>query len=157
MRRQLAPATLILGEVLMLAYRIKKSISWNLGKQGQSLLLARSRQTYWRKGESSGPSQTLCPMSLTVTVIASLLKVNQEKGPALYTIAGRLFLFTGYGNDVGDQFGTLFLTRLTQNNAHKWSIWRNTICFFLHFTLSLISISFYCNIVTLQRVIEINH
>jgi phosphoribosyl-AMP cyclohydrolase len=86
------------GEVLMLAYMNEKSIRETL-ETGQVCYWSRSRQTYWRKGESSGHRQTLVSMSFDCDGDCILLKVNQ-KGPACHTNRRDCFFFTVDGNDV---------------------------------------------------------
>lgn len=71
------------GEVLMMAWMNDKSIKETL-TTGQVCYWSRSRQTYWRKGESSGHRQTLISMHADCDGDALLLKVEQ-KGPACHT------------------------------------------------------------------------
>ncbi len=63
------------GEVLMLAYMDEKSIRETL-KTGQVCYWSRSRQTYWRKGESFGHRQSLVSMSFDCDGDAILLKIS---------------------------------------------------------------------------------
>ncbi|ETI62122.1 phosphoribosyl-AMP cyclohydrolase [Marinomonas profundimaris] len=86
------------GEVLMLAYMNEKSIRETL-ETGHVCYWSRSRQTYWRKGESSGHRQTLVSMSFDCDGDAILIKVDQ-KGPACHTNRRDCFFFTVEGNDV---------------------------------------------------------
>lgn len=71
------------GEVLMMAWMNKLSIEETLQTK-QVCYWSRSRQTYWRKGESSGHQQTLISMSADCDADVLLLKVDQ-KGPACHT------------------------------------------------------------------------
>ncbi len=71
------------GEVLMMAWMNKLSIEETL-KTGHVCYWSRSRQTYWRKGESSGHQQNLVSMATDCDGDTLLLKVNQ-KGPACHT------------------------------------------------------------------------
>ncbi|GLQ30678.1 phosphoribosyl-AMP cyclohydrolase [Litoribrevibacter albus] len=71
------------GEVLMMAWMNKLSIEETL-KTKQVCYWSRSRQTYWRKGESSGHQQTLISMATDCDADTLLLKVDQ-KGPACHT------------------------------------------------------------------------
>ncbi|WP_108124680.1 phosphoribosyl-AMP cyclohydrolase [Saccharospirillum mangrovi] len=71
------------GEVLMLAWMNRDSIIETL-QTGQVCYWSRSRQTYWRKGESSGHRQRLCEMRLDCDGDAVLLLVDQQ-GPACHT------------------------------------------------------------------------
>jgi len=71
------------GEVLMMAWMNKASIEETL-KTGRVCYWSRSRQQYWRKGESSGHEQHLVGMRADCDGDALLLLVNQS-GPACHT------------------------------------------------------------------------
>lgn len=71
------------GEVLMLAWMNHAALSETLHK-GQVCYWSRSRQTLWRKGESSGNRQRLVEARLDCDGDAVLLKVDQQ-GPACHT------------------------------------------------------------------------
>ena len=71
------------GEVLMMAWMNKLSIEETL-KTNQVCYWSRSRQTYWRKGESSGHVQKLVSMHADCDGDTLLLQVNQL-GPACHT------------------------------------------------------------------------
>ena len=86
------------GEVLMLAYMNEASIKETL-ETGQVCYWSRSRQTYWRKGESSGHRQTLVSMSFDCDGDCILLKVEQ-KGPACHTNRRNCFFFEAKDNKV---------------------------------------------------------
>jgi len=86
------------GEVLMLAYMNEKSIRETL-ETGQVCYWSRSRQTYWRKGESSGHRQSLVSMSFDCDGDCILLQVEQ-KGAACHTNRRNCFFFTVNGKDV---------------------------------------------------------
>ncbi|MGO3343744.1 MAG: phosphoribosyl-AMP cyclohydrolase [Marinomonas sp.] len=86
------------GEVLMLAYMNEKSIRETL-ETGQVCYWSRSRQTYWRKGESSGHRQSLVSMSLDCDGDCLLLQVDQ-KGPACHTNRRNCFFFHVEGDKV---------------------------------------------------------
>ncbi|MBU2863616.1 phosphoribosyl-AMP cyclohydrolase [Reinekea forsetii] len=70
-------------EVLMMAWMNEKSLRETLATQ-QVCYWSRSRQTYWRKGESSGHRQLLKSMRADCDGDALLLLVDQ-KGPACHT------------------------------------------------------------------------
>lgn len=70
-------------EVLMMAWMNEASIRETL-ETGQVCYWSRSRQTYWRKGESSGHVQKLVEMRADCDGDALLLLVNQT-GPACHT------------------------------------------------------------------------
>ena len=71
------------GEVLMMAWMNADSIRETLAT-GQVCYWSRSRQTYWRKGESSGHVQKLVSMQADCDGDTLLLQVNQL-GPACHT------------------------------------------------------------------------
>lgn len=70
-------------EVLMMAWMNEASIRETL-TTGQVCYWSRSRQTYWRKGESSGHVQKLVEMRADCDGDTLLLLVNQT-GPACHT------------------------------------------------------------------------
>jgi len=86
------------GEVLMLAYMNEISIKETL-ETGQVCYWSRSRQTYWRKGESSGHRQSLVSMSFDCDGDCILLQVDQ-KGPACHTNRRNCFFFEAKGEKV---------------------------------------------------------
>ncbi|OUR68315.1 phosphoribosyl-AMP cyclohydrolase [Marinomonas sp. 42_23_T18] len=86
------------GEVLMLAYMNEVSIKETL-ETGQVCYWSRSRQTYWRKGESSGHRQSLVSMSFDCDGDCILLQVDQ-KGPACHTNRRNCFFFEAKGDKV---------------------------------------------------------
>lgn len=79
------------GEVLMLAYMNEASIRETLATQ-QVCYWSRSRQSYWRKGESSGHIQKLISMSFDCDGDCILLKVDQL-GAACHTNRRNCFFF----------------------------------------------------------------
>lgn len=79
------------GEILMMAWMNDKSIRETL-KEGQVCYWSRSRQTYWRKGESSGHRQRLVSMRADCDGDTLLLLVDQ-KGPACHTNRRNCFFF----------------------------------------------------------------
>lgn len=71
------------GEVLMLAWMNEQALRETLDTL-QVCYWSRSRQAYWRKGESSGHRQRLQEAFLDCDGDAILLKVEQS-GPACHT------------------------------------------------------------------------
>ena len=71
------------GEVLMMAWMNQASIEETL-KTGRVCYWSRSRQAYWRKGESSGQVQMLKELRIDCDADALLVKVDQT-GPACHT------------------------------------------------------------------------
>ncbi|MEM7097265.1 MAG: phosphoribosyl-AMP cyclohydrolase [Pseudomonadota bacterium] len=70
-------------EVLMLAWMDRQAIETTLA-EGRVCYFSRSRNTYWRKGETSGHVQNLVSMHLDCDGDAILIKVDQI-GPACHT------------------------------------------------------------------------
>jgi len=71
------------GEVLMMAWMNRDAVAETL-ETGRVCYYSRSRQTLWRKGESSGQSQALLAFRLDCDSDTLLLQVNQT-GVACHT------------------------------------------------------------------------
>lgn len=71
------------GEVLMLAYMSRESLAATL-RDGYATYYSRSRQSLWRKGETSGHLQKLVDLRLDCDGDTLLLRVAQN-GPACHT------------------------------------------------------------------------
>ncbi len=71
------------GEVLMLAWMDRTALE-ETRRTGRVCYWSRSRQAYWRKGESSGQVQMLRDMRLDCDGDTVLLQVDQ-RGPACHT------------------------------------------------------------------------
>lgn len=71
------------GEVLMMAWMNRASIEETLAT-GQVCYWSRSRQSFWRKGESSGHRQKLVEFRYDCDGDTILLLVEQD-GPACHT------------------------------------------------------------------------
>lgn len=71
------------GEVLMLAWMNREAIEKTLAS-GNVHYWSRSRQALWRKGETSGHTQTLKEFTIDCDGDTLLLKVDQI-GPACHT------------------------------------------------------------------------
>jgi len=71
------------GEVLMLAWMNADSVAETLATK-RVTYWSRSRQSYWRKGETSGHVQTLVEMRVDCDRDCLLLLVDQN-GPACHT------------------------------------------------------------------------
>jgi len=71
------------GEILMLAYMNREALAKTL-ETGKSHFWSRSRQTLWRKGETSGNEQKVKEIRLDCDGDALLLRVDQ-KGVACHT------------------------------------------------------------------------
>jgi len=70
-------------EVLMLAWMNAEALTATL-ESGRMTYWSRSRQAFWRKGESSGHVQTLVDMRIDCDRDCLLAMVEQE-GPACHT------------------------------------------------------------------------
>lgn len=79
------------GEVLMMAWMNRTAIEETL-TQGQVCYWSRSRQTYWRKGETSGHRQRLISLHADCDGDTLLLQVDQI-GPACHTKRRSCFFF----------------------------------------------------------------
>lgn len=77
------------GEVLMLAWMNAESIQKTLDTK-DVYYFSRSRQSLWRKGETSGHTQKVVEMRLDCDGDTILLKVGQT-GPACHTGADNCF------------------------------------------------------------------
>ena len=77
------------GEVLMLGWMDRTAIL-NTLDEGQVCYFSRSRNTYWRKGETSGHTQRLRSMHIDCDGDALLLQVEQT-GPACHTNRNNCF------------------------------------------------------------------
>jgi phosphoribosyl-AMP cyclohydrolase len=71
------------GEVLMMAWMNRDAVAASL-EEGRVVYWSRSRQTLWRKGESSGQVQTLKEMRWDCDSDTILLQVDQD-GVACHT------------------------------------------------------------------------
>ncbi len=85
-------------DVLMLGWMDRTAIERTLA-DGCAWYFSRSRQTYWRKGETSGNTQALHAMHFDCDGDALLLEVEQT-GPACHTNRPTCFYLTVDGDDV---------------------------------------------------------
>jgi phosphoribosyl-AMP cyclohydrolase len=85
-------------EVLMLGWMDRTAIERTL-REGCVCYYSRSRQTYWRKGETSGHVQALVDMRFDCDGDAILVTVNQQ-GPACHTNRPNCFYLLVEGNEV---------------------------------------------------------
>ncbi len=86
------------GEVLMMAWMNKVSIEETLETQ-RVCYWSRSRQTFWRKGESSGQVQLLKSMAFDCDKDTILLQVDQT-GAACHTGRRNCFFYQVDDNEV---------------------------------------------------------
>lgn len=86
------------GEVLMMAWMNQESIKESLAT-GRVCYWSRSRQAFWRKGESSGQVQMLKSLRFDCDKDTLLLAVDQT-GPACHTGRRNCFYHVIQGEDV---------------------------------------------------------
>lgn len=77
------------GEVLMMAWMDREAVAETL-RTGRACYFSRSRQALWRKGETSGQTQTLVDFRFDCDNDTVLLMVDQ-KGVACHTGRGNCF------------------------------------------------------------------
>jgi len=85
-------------EVLMLGWMDRTAIERTLA-EGMVCYYSRSRQTYWRKGETSGHTQALVNMRFDCDGDAVLVTVKQ-RGPACHTNRPNCFYLLVEGDEV---------------------------------------------------------
>ncbi len=85
-------------EVLMLAWMDRKALERTLA-EGFACYWSRSRNAYWRKGETSGHLQALKELRFDCDGDAILLLVDQT-GPACHTNRPSCFYLLAEGNQV---------------------------------------------------------
>jgi phosphoribosyl-AMP cyclohydrolase len=86
------------GEVLMLAWMNREAILETLSS-GRVCYWSRSRQTLWRKGETSGHQQSLKELHIDCDGDTLLLLVDQQ-GPACHTRRASCFYHAVRGEQV---------------------------------------------------------
>ena len=85
-------------EVLMLAWMDRTAVLRTL-EEGYACYFSRSRNTHWRKGETSGHLQRLVSMRFDCDGDAVLLQVEQS-GPACHTNRPACFYLEVQGDEV---------------------------------------------------------
>jgi phosphoribosyl-AMP cyclohydrolase len=86
------------GEVLMMAWMNAEALRETL-ETGRACYWSRSRDRLWRKGESSGHTQTVAEIRLDCDGDTLLLKVRQT-GPACHTGSRTCFFRRVEGDDL---------------------------------------------------------
>lgn len=121
----LIPAVVVDGEtkkVLTLAYMNRESLEITL-KEGRTCFWSRSRQTLWRKGETSGNIQRVISITADCDGDALLVSVNKN-GPACHLGNDSCFAFPLTETEAEDDFSLKQLytmlkdrkTRMPQNS-----------------------------------------
>ena len=87
------------GEVLTLAYANREAVEKTLSG-GEAYYYSRSRQELWRKGETSGNTQSVAEVRLDCDADALLYRV-EPRGPACHTGERTCFFTTVAGEGVG--------------------------------------------------------
>jgi len=72
------------GQVLMFAWMSAESLA-ETASTGQAVYFSRSRQALWRKGESSGNTQSVVSLQLDCDGDVILMRVEQKGGVACHT------------------------------------------------------------------------
>ncbi len=80
------------NEVLMLAYMSRESLALTI-QTGEAHYYSRSRQSLWRKGESSGHVQHVKELRLDCDGDTILIRVAQTGGIACHTGRRRCFFY----------------------------------------------------------------
>ena len=91
------------GEVLTLAYANREAVEKTLA-EGEAHYYSRSRQELWRKGETSGNTQSVAEVRLDCDADALLYRVEPH-GPACHTGGRTCFFTTVAGEGVGVAVG----------------------------------------------------
>ena len=78
------------GEVLMLAWMNRESLERTF-ETGEAVYWSRSRQSLWKKGETSGHVQRVLEMRIDCDADAVLMKVESVGGVACHTGRRRCF------------------------------------------------------------------
>ena len=101
------------GEVLTLAYMNRESLEISL-REKQTCFWSRSRQTLWRKGESSGNTQRIVAISADCDRDALVVQVLPA-GPACHTGAVSCFYERLYQQEGATRFSAEGLFELLQS------------------------------------------
>ena len=99
-------------EVLTLAYMNRESLQISL-TEGRTCFWSRSRKRLWRKGETSGNTQTIVAVRADCDGDALVVEV-QKKGPACHTGAESCFFDTLYLNEEVPPFALPDLMKLIE-------------------------------------------
>lgn len=100
------------GKVLTLAYMNRESLSISLA-EGRTCFWSRSRQTLWRKGETSGNVQHIRTITADCDRDALVITVDKE-GPACHLGTDSCFNDPLYISQSGEPFSVEGLYRLLQ-------------------------------------------
>ena len=119
-RNGLIPAIVVdevTKDVLTLAYMNRESLEISL-REGTTCFYSRSRQTLWRKGETSGNVQHI--VSITADCDCDALKIVVKKdGPACHTGSDSCFFNPVYRSDSLSEFSPEGLFALLQGRKEE--------------------------------------
>lgn len=119
-RNGLIPAIVVdevTKDVLTLAYMNRESLEISL-REGTTCFYSRSRQTLWRKGETSGNIQHI--VSITADCDCDALKIVVKKdGPACHTGSDSCFFHPVYRSDSLSEFSLERLYALLQGRKEE--------------------------------------
>lgn len=104
-------------EVLTLAYMNRESLKISLA-EGRTCFFSRSRQTLWRKGETSGNVQKIISVRADCDGDALVVEV-QKTGPACHTGAESCFFRPLYEDEAVKPFALPDLLALIQNRREQ--------------------------------------
>lgn len=104
-------------EVLTLAYMNRESLKISLA-EGRTCFFSRSRQTLWRKGETSGNVQKIISVRADCDGDALVVEV-QKTGPACHTGAESCFFHPLYEDEAVKPFALPDLLALIQNRREQ--------------------------------------
>ncbi len=106
------------GDLLMVAYANREALDLTVST-GSAHYFSRSRQALWRKGETSGHTQSVAELRLDCDGDAVLYRVRQE-GPACHTGSRTCFVTRlGPGQGAGSDQGGHILQRLAATVAQR--------------------------------------
>jgi len=104
-------------QVLTVAYMNRESLEISM-KEGRTCFYSRSRQTLWRKGETSGNTQEIVTIRADCDLDALVVEVI-KKGPACHTGEESCFFQTVYQSDEHPDFSMDALYQLLQGRKEN--------------------------------------
>ncbi|MFV0351531.1 MAG: bifunctional phosphoribosyl-AMP cyclohydrolase/phosphoribosyl-ATP diphosphatase HisIE [Oscillospiraceae bacterium] len=105
------------GEILMLAYMNAESLALTL-QEGKTCFWSRSRQELWRKGATSGNTQTVVGIDVDCDADTLVVRVRPA-GPACHTGETSCFYRNLQGAEAGKRFSLSSLYNLVEGRSKK--------------------------------------